>query len=78
MSWSQVPIKRPWLRVIQTYKRAHLPWVGIVPDFCNHLWGCGVPEIEPLDKGENVWGVRRSPCVLVAPFGGVAKEGGIS
>jgi len=62
----------------QPNKLAHLPWAGIVPDSRNHLWGCGVPEIKPLDKGENVWGVRCSPCILVAPFGGVAEERGIS
>jgi len=62
----------------QPNKRAHLFWAGLVPDSHNHLWGCGVPEIEPLDKGDNVWGVRRSPCVLVAPFGGVVEEGSVS
>jgi hypothetical protein len=62
----------------QPNKRAHLFWAGLVPDSRNHLRGCGVLEIEPLDKGEDVWGVRHSPCILVAPFGGVAKEGGVS
>ncbi len=62
----------------QPNKRAHLPWVGIVPDSCNHLWGCGLLEVEPLNKGENVWGVFRFPCILIAPFGGVAEEGSVS
>jgi hypothetical protein len=34
---------------------AHLPWTGVVPDSHNHLWCCGVPEVEVLDEGGDSW-----------------------
>jgi hypothetical protein len=49
-----------------------------VPDPRNDLVGCGVPEIEALDKSEDAWGVRHTPCIPVSPFGSVSEEGGVS
>jgi len=61
----------------QPDERPCLPWASVVPDSCDHLGGCGVSEVESLDEGEHVGGVRRFPGVLVAPFSDVTKEGGV-
>jgi len=61
----------------QPDERAHLPWASVMPNSCNHLGGCGVLEIESLNEGEHVRGVRHFPGVFVTPFSDVAKKRGV-
>ncbi len=56
---------------------SHFAWAGVVPNPSNNLGGRGVPEAEALDEFDNPKGSVRFSCVLVAPLGGVAEEGGV-
>jgi hypothetical protein len=48
-----------------------------VPQSHYDLGGCGVAEVEVLDKGQEIGGVVGSPGILIASSGGVAEEGGV-
>ncbi len=53
---------------------SHFAWTGVVPNPSNDMGGRGVPEAQPLDEFNDLGGSVRFFCVLIAPFGGVAKE----
>jgi len=53
---------------------AHFPWAGIVQNSSDCLRGCGVLKIEALYESDHARSVHWFSGVVVASFGGVAKE----
>ncbi len=52
----------------------HFAWPGIVPNPCNDLHGGGVTEVQLVDEGLDVGGVRGFFCILIPSFGSVSEE----
>jgi hypothetical protein len=62
----------------QLGERPHLAWMGVVPHPGNDLGDRRVSEVEEFNEGDDAGGVLLPPCILVSPFGRIAKERGVA
>ncbi|CAM6069644.1 unnamed protein product [Sphagnum tenellum] len=55
-------------------ENAHCPWAGVVLNFGDGLRDGGVLKVEAFYECDHTRSPRRIPSIVLASFGGVAKE----